>query len=344
LFYSFKDLARFLLFQANLTKGVFMKNFIKIATTAIIAATISFAQNADSLKAEIERMTAQLQAAQLEPEIEEIEIISPETQKENVSTTSFSTSRKDVTITTDDSTITIVKVKSTKDSDIEADTTIRTIRIIPKFSDGNWGFNSIFGIGGGFGIGGMYMDMRPVKNLYRDLKVPVPFDNREPILLTGGFGFGGLVNGVRAGGAGYGGNSEFRSQRGDTMFVAKVSIGYGGFIIGRGWTKDKNAFHFQTLIGAGSQDVEFELREAEGTTFYTGGSHKKGELLHKESFDSRFFACDLQTGYTRSVMPWFHIGTEISGLLMVSRNGYNFDNYVSFNPTMKARFIFGSLR
>lgn len=352
-----------------------MMKLTKIAGIAMVLSAFVFAENTDSLKAEIERLTAQLQqaeqtkniepqtadiasvseietdttqqelAVEAEQQTEETEIISTQTQKnaDTVSNYEYSTNKRNVSvnITRDDTVLTILKVKSEKnDSITELDTTIKTIRIMPKLNT-----NNIYGIGGGVGIGGIYMDMKPIKDLYKEIGIKPSFDNREPMFLIGGFGMGGFINGMRVGGGGYSANAEFRTQKSgsDTVIVSDIEIGYGGFIIGRAWSKNKNSFYVQTLIGAGRQEVEIETQITNGS-LWNENSDKNDNKSREANFDSKFFACDIQLGYTMSVMRWFHIGTEFSGLIMHSRNGFNSDNYSSFSPTAKVRFVFGSLR
>lgn len=365
-----------------------MKNFIKITWIAIIAATIVSAENADSIRAEIERLTTQLQQAEqtkTEPQPENIEeavvIENTEAEEEqkqktdSVQTTEdstknyennykYSSSKKDVSVDVkkDDSTLTIIKIKTDKnDSTHTTDTTIKTIRIIPKFFDGDWHKGSIIGMGGGLALGGIYMDMKPIKNLFREkeLNIPANFSSREPMFMIGGFGFGGFIDGVRVGGGGYSANMEFRSEKKgetlimetgtvkeitlpDTTIIADVGIAYGGFIIGRAWVKNKHSFHFQTLIGAGSQDITIEKRASSGT--FSNDDDDDDKFGEPREYESKFFACDLQFGYTKSIMPWFHIGAEVSGLIMYSRRGFTYDSYGSINPSAKVRFVFGSLR
>jgi len=347
-----------------------MKNFIKIAWIAMISVTIVSAEKADSIRAEIERLTTQLQqveqskteplpknieeAVVIETMAEKVEINSAQTTEDSTkiyeNSYQYSSSRKDVSvnIARDDTMLTITKIKTDKSDSIPTtDTTIRTIRITPKFLEHEWNKNNIFGIGGGVALGGILMDMKPLKNHIRnEIGITPSFDNREPMFLIGGFGLGGFVNGVRAGGGGYSTGAEFRTKKPgtDTTIITNVNMGYGGFIIGRGWVKDKNAFHFQTMIGAGRQKVDVQAQK-------TGKSELSvlnWEDIIKNSlysnYESKFFACDFQFGYTKSVMRWFHIGAEISSLFMYSRSGFLYDSYASVSPTAKVRFVFGSLR
>ena len=257
-------------------------------------------ENVDSLRAEIERLTAMLQQVEQEKNIDSI----TETA--------------------------------------EIDTSVKIVRISAKFID-EWKSGDFFGISGGPAVGAIYMDMKPLRNLYRSEGIPVPFNNREPMFLNGGFGLGGFVNGARIGGAGYSARSKFRSYNADrdTVITTSSRLGYGGFIAGRAWGKENSALHLQALIGSGSHRVETEKRLTDGGSFFgTSG----GETLKSTKLASNFFATDLQFGHTHSFTRWFHIGGEYSLLFMFSRSGFDFDSYASLSPTAKLRFVFGSLR
>jgi len=325
---------------------------ILIISTAIVFADTG---NADSLRAEIERLTAMLQQVeqqnQTEAEIETSDIASAEKEEfeeiSQESQTLISTNRKSssLEITMDDTALTITRVKSTKDSVAEPDTSIKIIRIAPKFAD-EWRKGNFFGISGGPAMGAIYMDMNPLKKFYRSEGVPVAFDNREPMFLIGGFGLGGFVNGARIGGAGYSAKSEFRSYNAarDTMYVSNSQIGFGGFVVGRAWGKEKMAFHFQALIGSGNHNVKTSKMTTEDGTFWEFGGSGNQNIVFARDLSSSFFASDLQFGHTHSFTRWFHIGGEYSLLFMHSINGFGYDSFTSLSPTAKLRFVFGSLR
>jgi len=225
---------------------------------------------------------------------------------------------------------------------VPLDTSVKIVRISAKFAD-EWKSGNFFGISGGPAIGAIYTDMKPLRNLYRSGGIPVPFSNREPMFLIGGFGLGGFVNGARIGGAGYSARSEFRSYNPDrdTMIVTNSQLSYGGFIAGRAWGKENTAFHLQGLVGSGSHSVKIQKRLTDGGSFFGSGI---SETIKSTDLLSNFFATDLQFGHTHSFTRWFHIGGEYSLLFMFSRSGFDFDSYASLSPTAKLRFVFGSLR
>jgi hypothetical protein len=163
---------------------------------------------------------------------------------------------------------------------------------------------------------------------------------REPAFITGGFGYSNIGNGTIVGGGGYGVVTEIVSNADDSLCVTKIGVGYGGFIIGGGWYKGRNSLSLTSLIGAGGYAVNMEIKPRSKRYVYD----------NKFNFDddndgaATFFALELQAAYTRSIFRWFHIGGEISGLFMYSRNGFNYDgSFYTINPSARINFIFGSI-
>jgi|GEM_PF-1842450 len=341
-------------------------------TILIAAASVAlvFAESADSLRAEIEKMTARLQ--ELERKNTEISAdVLKETQEEpqffekndkkaqeDVKVLKYSSDKKDA-FYSDDTTISVIRVKTMKKGDGEQiDTAVRTVVWGEIKKSGGWREKNSIGLSGGVGVGATALDMRPAKKFLADAE-SVPDSKLKNTGLSaslgkwgtaisnGGFGIGGFGNGVVAGGGGYRARADFVSKISDTaMFITFVNLSYGGFALGNGWQKGKNAFSLISFIGGGSYNIDVKKRKTK--TSWEGTKASDGGALHLEPIidgaSSSFFAFDLQTNYIRSFMRWFHVGGEISGLFAVSRKGFYYDyGYFSFSPSVRVNFIFGWL-
>ena len=323
----------------------------KVFFIAMLSAAVVFAENTDSLKAEIERLNALLEQSQ---EINEANIA--EVKEEGDVKESMEKS-----VRQDSPQFKAEVVKVTYEGNDTA--IVESISTLRKFVNESreWSRNNIIGIGGGPAVGAMYLDTRPVKSYLRELEKakmkdgsPSPlansgisdeFNNREPAFVNGGFGYGNFGNGTIVGGGGYGVLTKVRSKVDeDTLYVASISMGYGGFVIGGGWSNGQNAFSITSLIGAGG------LHLGVNKEYYANAFENSGNKWDYDDDDEiassnmAFFALELQAAYTRSFMRWFHIGVESSGLFMYSRKGFNYsDNYVTISPTVRLKFVFGSL-
>jgi len=293
----------------------------KTVLIAAVSVALAFAEDADSLRAEIEKMTARLQ---------EIE-------------------RKNTEIS-DDTTISIIRFKTKKKDDCEhIGTDARTVVWGEIKKGGGWREKNSIGLSGGVGVGATALDMRPAKNFLveksklKNSGVSTSFGKWEAAITYGGFGVGGFGNGVVAGGGGYHTKADFVSKVFDTTFITFVGLGYGGFALGNGWQKDKNAFSLISFIGGGTYNIDVRKKILEGD-LPDPKIYEDGFIKIIDGASSNFFALDLQANYVRSLMRWFHVGGEISGLFAISRRGFDYTcGYFSFSPSVRLNFIFGWL-
>ncbi len=212
-----------------------------------------------------------------------------------------------------------------------------------------------FGGAGGPSIGLGIFSMKPVKDMIksdialRNSSSPyygLDFENKikgtyENFLMVGGHGLGGLGNGVRIGGAGYGGSRTYKSaiSNNDSIQELEVNIGYGGVILEKAWSMERSTLAVGTFIGAGG--LSTKLRSMEYIDFHSDFSESNG-IENATSF----FATDLHVAFTISLTAWFHVGVETYGLLMATSNG--FDNgagggFATFNGGGRLRVLFGNL-
>lgn len=308
-----------------------------IACTMLVGAELS---ESDSLRQELEAITRKLETmereklekkrAALEAELRERKALEPQ---------------KDTIVVVD--TIIVDKGEEYEKSRTEQ-LLLELNRKIAK--SGNKGFGGSGGPSVGLGV----FSLKPVKDLIKsDLtrrKEGSPFHGLgfensidgtyENFLMTGGIGFGGLGNGVRIGGAGYGGNRTYKSNpvsAQDTIKEMEISIGYGGVILEKAWTQERSTFAVGTLLGAGGLSINMrpiETLDVDAEDLYN--------TIYTNS--TSFFAGELHCAFTVSLTSWFHIGLEGYTMLMATGNGFEYgEGFATFNGGSRLRILFGNL-
>lgn len=95
----------------------------------------------------------------------------------------------------------------------------------------------------------------------------------SPLIFYGGKGFGQKANGVRMGGGGYG--SSFKETNGSS--IAEVSLGYGGFIIGKEYPiNDSFQVIPQVLLGGAGYTLNIFSQTANGRLEWSGLAMEPG--------------------------------------------------------------------
>jgi len=203
-----------------------------------------------------------------------------------------------------------------------------------------------FGGGGGPSFGIASFSVKPINEMIHDdiglrgSSSPfhnLEFDidgNYETFYTSGGFGFGGVGNGVRIGGGGFSGTRTYKSMNvspTDTIKELEIDIGYGGVILEKAWSRESSTISVGTLLGAGSytttlKSIEYTDDDKEYTT------------------SASFFAGELRAAYTVTVTRWFHIGVDAYTLLTASSTGFKYgDNFTTINGGGRLRILFGNL-
>jgi hypothetical protein len=207
-----------------------------------------------------------------------------------------------------------------------------------------------FGIGGGYAFGIMAFGSGPVKDLAKQANElagrqfqfnSVDF---EPMVVTGGFGYLGMGNGLRIGGGGMGGISKrYVSDRfnGDSAATLRVNINYGGFLIEKGFVSGHVNYNVGGYIGGGKTKVTVE--KIQGNT-YDLPAHEQIQGNHN-TVESGFTNLEIHAGCTYTLLPFFHLGLGVSAPLFYSPEGFNLytAEYVTVNPVVQLRFVFGNL-
>ena len=231
--------------------------------------------------------------------------------------------------------------------------------------------NQGYGGAGGFALGQNYVNIGYINDFLSkengiagspaygaNLQLPLSSGGYSSMYMSGGFGFGGIGNGVRIGGAGYGANRIYDLYDDSTNYKANVSVGYGGVIIQKGIVHDRHNIVIESLIGAGG--IDFRLAKGDNGD-YTGTSNSSFskdlssnsgdtqwedeiEGMDEESVTTAFFAMELSVAYSYSVFSWLHPGLQVGTSLMKSIEYENsLGSFTTFNPFFRVKFTFGNL-
>lgn len=295
---------------------------------------------ADSLRSELEAITARLEKiereklekrkAELEAELQARQAMEP---------------KKDTIVVVD----TIVV---DKDEEYEEERTEEVLMEIQKRLS-RFGSKGFGGSGGpNFGLG--VFNVRPVKEMIAtdiarrgsdspyfgrgfNSKIAGDYEN---FFVMGGMGVAGIGNGIRIGGAGYGGSRTYKSDfigTSDSLSELEVSIGYGGIILEKAWYLNRTTISAGTLLGAGG--ISTSLKS------YEYGSIEL-DLIDEyyKDVSAAFFAGDLHAGITLTLTSWLHVGVDAFTMLMASTNGFDYnDGFATFNGGGRIRILFGNL-
>jgi hypothetical protein len=205
------------------------------------------------------------------------------------------------------------------------------------------------GVGGGYAMGIMAFGSGPIKDLAKRASVlagrqfefnSVDF---EPMVVVGGFGYLGMGNGLRIGGGGMGGSRRFVSDRfsNDSAVSIKVSLSYGGFLIEKAIVSDHLKYYFGGYIGGGQAQATVD--KIQGDT-YNLLDHSQVQGSHY-TVQSGFTCVELHAGCTYTLLPFFHVGASVSAPIFYSPEGFDLytTEYVTVNPVLQLRFVFGNL-
>lgn len=204
-----------------------------------------------------------------------------------------------------------------------------------------------YGGAGGWTPALLGVEMSPVRDLIA--KEPtlrgLNFDIGRAVLMygSGGMGYGGIGNGIRVGGYGFGGERAFTSQNAiqDTLTRLTVKVNLGGFMVEKAVVHDRMNLILGGMIGGGSISITrrnfasekpsaFDLSEDE-----SNGSNAEASL----------FVMGAHAGFTYSFISWFHAGADASLLGYYSSEGFGgpLSSFASGAGAFRVRLIWGNL-
>jgi hypothetical protein len=214
------------------------------------------------------------------------------------------------------------------------------------------------------------MDMQPVHaliNKYPDLKrLDFPIDSRyETFILAGGMGYGGVGNGIRLGGGGWGGSKTFGATRTlsvspsdtanqiDSLYKLSVGVGMGGFLLEKAYVIDRLNIMLGGFIGAGAMNIRSYRSEGKKTLFFDAGDEEYSDSSDTErepDFRASFMLTELHGGLTYSMLSWLHLGVDGWCPLFFSSSGFAnrfqqpiTDGFMSINGGVRIRIVLGNL-
>lgn len=223
-----------------------------------------------------------------------------------------------------------------------------------------------YGGGAALEVGAIALDMGPVNRLIsgnRDLR-DMGFQTLRrytAVPMIGGLGYGGLGNGIRIGGGGWGGSHRFpavRQPRGgaasdsvDTSNALEVSVGMGGFLLEKAFVRTSFNFWFGGYFGGGGMDVLVKRSTASPTIWQSVEQQTRQSLDADETtIESSFIFVELHAGFTYTLVSWLHLGLDVAAPLFISSDGFRDkmgnslgDAYFTVNPGLRLRIVLGNL-
>lgn len=160
----------------------------------------------------------------------------------------------------------------------------------------------------------------------------------ETFLMIGGVIYGGIGNGIRVGGAGWGGIRSFISNE-DSEKSVSLSLGYGGFLLEKCYVKNNLNAMIGGILGAGG----FTLKPKE-----LSDSFIDSDTNYKEATAS-FMLVELHSGITYSMKSWMHFGIDVTAPFFISPSGYEINEvsvtngFATINPGIRIKLVFGNL-
>jgi len=224
---------------------------------------------------------------------------------------------------------------------------------IISFSNSSFRNSRQRGYGGGIGpaLGFIFIDMSPINEIIQTDQqlgdVGFGFDDRfEPFLLIGGVGFGGVGNGIRIGGAGWGGARRFQKvSESDTAYIIETAIGFGGLLLDKTFVLNNLNLTLGSILGAGGIRLEkFVTVSGPFSNFFDDQDDDK------KTPKAAMMVGEFHMGFTYSFLSWLHIGFDGSIPFFISPRGFKNaagiptgNGFVTVNPGGRLKFILGNL-
>lgn len=159
----------------------------------------------------------------------------------------------------------------------------------------------------------------------------------ETFLMIGGVIYGGIGNGVRIGGAGWGGTRSFVSKTDENKSVS-VGLGYGGFLVEKCFVRKNINVAIGGILGAGGFTV---------TPKEISDSFIDNDVSYE--FSAGFMLAELHSGITYSMKSWMHFGFDLAAPIFISPSGFEVNDisvtngFATFNPGFRIKLVFGNL-
>jgi hypothetical protein len=227
------------------------------------------------------------------------------------------------------------------------------------------------GIGGAGGIAPslQWLDLSPVEDVVKketDLR-QYPFDFKDNgFMLIGGMGYGGTRCGASIGGGGWFGYKKFLSisrtvplqdslgniifSKGDTVKVDSAAqlhtmIAYGGFLAEKNFSISNFTLSIGGLFGGGALILGKEFVSTENSSAFTTTKEFDSSDIAGSWTAAPLFCFDIHSGISWRISPFMLIGADANLLIFTSNSGFNYntDSFMTVNPGIRLRVLFGNL-
>ncbi len=205
-----------------------------------------------------------------------------------------------------------------------------------------------------------WLNTEPLEKLNRlekDLRKDFDFHhNAMPVF--GAVGYYDIGNGLRTGGGLWAGYKSFQSEsytglapdslERDSVVTLRVIPAYLGFNLEKTIPFPGFKMYLGGMLGGGVYTVHRQFYDVEGDDFFVS---VEDDTLSEEEFDedygsfafAPFVAWDVHGGATMTLAPVFHI--SLDGVLLFTYApegfGFGFGDFLTVNPGIRLRFIFG---
>jgi hypothetical protein len=166
----------------------------------------------------------------------------------------------------------------------------------------------------------------------------------EPFYMMGGMGYGGLGQGIRIGGGGWGGTRIFTTEPANARVTEiKVDLTYGGFLVEKCLVRDSWNLIVGGMLGGGTLRMEkYTYASDSGISVFS--RQNSLDTLDPVQAEASLYSLELHSAFTYTLLPWFHLGAEINAAGFFSEGfGGGNGSFVTGNPGLKLRIIFGNI-
>jgi len=166
----------------------------------------------------------------------------------------------------------------------------------------------------------------------------------ETFFLMGAAGYGGLGNGLRIGGGGFGGSRVYSTQYGDTTALLELSAGFGGVLIEKCFVSRNMNTTVGGMLGGGNLTVL--------PSFTTDAFSDLDDLEDNEAnaLKAGFLLLEFHGGFTYTMVTWLHLGLDLSAPLFIATDGFKgrtdrsyTSGFFTINPGLKIKIVVGNL-
>jgi len=219
-----------------------------------------------------------------------------------------------------------------------------------------------FGASAAFSVQVLALDMKPVYDLFRtnpgllQLGLPI-YDSYETTVLLGGEGRAGVGHGIRIGGAGWGGHITRSATRTvtvdsaevDSVYAAQIHVGHGGLLVEKAFVTSRFTWVLGGIFGGGALSVEI-WRGTDRDILRRPEAMEDTDEEAAIVLESGYLYFELHGGGSVSILPWLHLGLDLTCPFFVSPRGFS-DNlgrelsgsYFSFSPGARIRIVLGNI-